>query len=1238
MVPPAILALLAILAYFLMPDYRVGEQNISIRKNTKGSVNEAFSAEEPDLSSVVSMVAPESDISALLKAAAIAEFNDLPAELDEALQALELAAPLCPEVPYYRAMVAWKQGEVEHFRSLRSQLAQRDAEGRLSGLLDDWLNAMQRGTLRRVSLLIDGRDYRSATEVLRNAFPDGMPTLGLRLEFLAAQSRIENQWSKTTGEIESLILEYPRLKIARLLLADHVFIQYPDDPWVWDTYASLAVEDDSVAKNAAQSWFMALESQHVSEQSLIAYATLAQTYPKNLQFQLAYRRALASFRERNESLDDPFFAARERGLAYFRQGKLEAAKSNLLYALTDRWNDERTLGGLAAVYQKLGDKRQAQAYFQRAVNHNLDPKLLPRWRSSLNSLRYWHLIHRAEEALARGWLADVAEMLIQAEKFDSDNSRTYLLRAELANAQGQPQQAFSHLKQALQLTPRNAEVLWAALRYIRESGGDGAALEWIDGLDDDQQEILVTEQQRLRIEQAMNRLNVVKASKNIEAIRVAVNEGLELNPVSPWHRRELASTLVTLGDDERGDKLMAGWAASTVSPDMQYAYAIYLEDRGELKAAIYALESVPGNQRNYTLVRTLERLKRNWILERFQPVGAPLEPAKRRDLVNLQDKYADHPVMTVSLAGIWLQSGERERALILYRRLRDSKLHAFDSNLALAGLSLDLREFGDFPQLYANTLSNVSTGEEGAQLEALQSRYFLEYGRKYEADGKLIVAMSMYRRAAKKQWHGRNAAQLALLRVLSVYRRIEADQLSEKLVGQAGEMPISSVLDLADVLRETGDIERGREVLRGLVERIDGSALEWRRAMQQSASLSYWDLAENFALRVLAMQQGRRLAEDTDRAQLYSQATDGWLENDARTVLDNVQMRRDGHIRVGVDISERNGESRHQVPIELKLPIPSLDGHLLLRSDFVRLETGRARYIDPPASRQSVSEQANGVAIAIGWQAESWRFDVGTTPLGFRESAVTGGLAVSGSWKQFGWRAALSRRPLTADILSYAGMQVPSAAVGAGQDWGGVLASGVKLALSRDRGGRLGAWGNLQFHQLKGRSVEDNTRLALLGGVYWRLMNEPSHQIRLGGTATYMQYDKNLNATSLGLADYFSPQSYLALSVPARFFGSVDGKWSYLLAASITHAVRDEENFDGLSFGENSGNTFGYYLEAAVERRISKRWYLGLSADMQRSDFFEPNHIQLYARYTFEDRWKPVPTPPEPVDLYSEFD
>nr|WP_246386580.1 cellulose synthase subunit BcsC-related outer membrane protein [Litorivivens lipolytica] len=387
-------------------------------------------------------------------------------------------------------------------------------------------------------------------------------------------------------------------------------------------------------------------------------------------------------------------------------------------------------------------------------------------------------------------------------------------------------------------------------------------------------------------------------------------------------------------------------------------------------------------------------------------------------------------------------------------------------------------------------------------------------------------------------------------------------------------------------------------------------------------------------------------AEDDPKA-LWAAAEKNWLTRSARSTFDRIRAREDGHIWFGLDISERDGtEETFLVPVEILYPISKWDGHLLGRIDYVSIDTGDVDYIDRPSlnplttQRVEFQEKDTGIALGIGWRAEDWSVDVGTTPLGFRERTWVGGVGLSGDVGDVGWTLDLSRRPEVGTLLSYGGMEVPSDASGfQGTEWGGVVRTGGKLGLSYDLGGKVGYWGSLQAHQLTGQGrVEDNDRFGVLGGVYWRAKESVPHNIQVGVNLMHLQYDKNLINRGLDNAGYFSPQNYVSVSLPVRYFGRSGHDFSYMVGASVSHSWSREDEPFGYGEGSSSSKDFGFTVEAAVEKRISDHWYLGAAADIQRADFYEPNHFVIYARYTFKDRWSPVPTPPEPPIPYSDFD
>lgn len=390
-----------------------------------------------------------------------------------------------------------------------------------------------------------------------------------------------------------------------------------------------------------------------------------------------------------------------------------------------------------------------------------------------------------------------------------------------------------------------------------------------------------------------------------------------------------------------------------------------------------------------------------------------------------------------------------------------------------------------------------------------------------------------------------------------------------------------------------------------------------------------------------------RLATSPSLRQLYDNAGEGWISRSVKADLDIMHAKHDGYVTFGGDYSGKDSEnSALQIPIEVSIPITNWDGHLLLRTDVSLLDSGDLAYYSKQDGQNSdaiIHAKDNGVALGVGWQAATWSADIGTTPIGFNEQTWVGGINVAGDFGDLGWKATLSRRPETSSTLSYAGMTVPENAPSQdaqhqGESWGNVVSTGIKLGGSYDIGGPVGFWSSAQYHSLTGHNVEDNSRLSLLGGTYWKLLAEDDTRFSVGLNALYFDYEKNLSEYTYGSGGYFSPQRYISLSLPVNYYQRVGTTWSYSLSAAVSHSWSQEDGEYNSIEASSKGGGLGFSLEAAIEKRVSKHWYLGAAVDIQRSDFYEPNHFLLYARYTFSDRWQSVAMPVEPLQLYAEFD
>lgn len=1235
LLPLGVLTGIAVLAYLSLPDNKPKLVHI-------GQDGSAVQVEETELNTGLE----EDEISPLMAEISLAEYyGNTPFAL-ELLGKLESLDPASPEIIFHRGILAADQGNLTEAKGYLRRLKDVAPHARRTPQLQSYLDIKQgenEQLLSQARLRASMGDFARALRLFSEIFPHGVPTLALRIEALSYQSHVDALWLKTRTELEVLNREFPNLDEAQLLLADHLFQHYPHEPWVYQTYEKLAVGDSKLAKKAAASWLHALDSQRPSASSITGYATLATRYPGNMNIQISYRRAMARFIEMNESLDDPFYRAREEGLAYLKQDRVAAAESHLRYALTGRWGDERALAGMGIVYQRQGDHRRAMYYFQRALNNNQHPDLTPRWRELKRTSSYWYLLDQADRAYRAGAYPKADQLLQQALALNKESPHAFLKLAEVAKAQKQYPLADGYYQSVLRRDAMNETALWGRVTLSRDAWGIERTLTLIEQLSPSQRHLVARQYRTLKVEFAMQGIRDAKSANSESELRAALEHALLLSPESPWDRSELAEAWLSLDEKKRADRMMKNWAEADTRPEMHYAYSLYLERREQLEAAIHQLESIPGNERTAAMAQNLDRLRLNLALEPIRSAKARLSPSQITRLEGLQAQYSNNPSVMIRLANLWLDVEHRDKAEAIYQDMASEKNLAFEVKLRYAGLMLRLEHYDDFPAWYVRLATEAETSEQLGDVDVLAAQYYYSKGQTSENAHHYIVAYSMYRRAATTPWPGQNNAKIALLRVTASFDdKTEYQAFSQQLIAESAQYSAREILALSTVLHDMGNISASQSVLRQLENRSEGTALELRDAMHLAVENRDWASAETLAHLALARQQGDDIAQRGSPRDHYENAEDHWLSRDVKTVLNTLHDRTDGHIKVGLDLSDRpQGESVQHIPVELRLPLPSLEGHLLLRMDYARIDSGRTTYLDPTSlARLPISETADGVALGVGWEASHWRADIGTTPLGFRSSTLVGGVALRGSVADvLAWRLALSRRPETSDTLAYGGMQVPSqAASHADQEWGGVVATGVKLGLSKDAGKQLGYWGNAQYHQLTGESVESNSRLAFQGGLYWRLINEEARNLRVGTSVMYMHYEKNLNERTFGHADYFSPQRFIGLSIPVKLFGRLDNDWSYLLAATITQSNKKEDALYGLSSGANSGSGFAYWLEAAVEKRLSKRWYVGLAADIRRSDFYDPNHLQLYVKYTFSDRWQGVPSPPEPVDLYSDFE
>nr|WP_302675603.1 cellulose synthase subunit BcsC-related outer membrane protein [Sphingomonas faeni] len=185
----------------------------------------------------------------------------------------------------------------------------------------------------------------------------------------------------------------------------------------------------------------------------------------------------------------------------------------------------------------------------------------------------------------------------------------------------------------------------------------------------------------------------------------------------------------------------------------------------------------------------------------------------------------------------------------------------------------------------------------------------------------------------------------------------------------------------------------------------------------------------------------------------------------------------------------------------------------------------------PSALVQADTQHASGVAVSASYDSPGVRIEVGSTPIGFDDTEVTWGFTAKPKLSQTvsaqGW---VKREPVTDSVVSYAGTRDPVT----GERWGQVMRTGGGASLSWDHEG-TGVYADVSGYRYTGTNVRDNRGYQANAGGYLPLYRGGNSTLTAGLNLNWQAFDNNQNYFTYGHGGYFSPQSFLSMSLPIRY-------------------------------------------------------------------------------------------------------
>jgi hypothetical protein len=292
---------------------------------------------------------------------------------------------------------------------------------------------------------------------------------------------------------------------------------------------------------------------------------------------------------------------------------------------------------------------------------------------------------------------------------------------------------------------------------------------------------------------------------------------------------------------------------------------------------------------------------------------------------------------------------------------------------------------------------------------------------------------------------------------------------------------------------------------------------------------------------------------------------------------------------------------------------------------------------DSTAGIASVRNQnAFGNALDVGYTYDIATADVGSTPIGFRETNVVGGIELAPKLTQnITLRVLGERRAVTDSLLSFGGVRDGLS----GKTWGGVTRNRGHIQIEGSIGQAnyfIGAGGAY----IDGDNVEHNTEVDAGAGVTYPVWQTPTQVVRVGTQVVYFGYTKNLDGFSFGQGGYFSPQDYAALLFPVSYRDQFTPDLMFSVGGSVgyqTYRSKSSNVFPNnsgaqselavlapivgasatLSGSHGSGLAGG--VNGEIDYRVRENLHIGARAGFDHSGSFSEGTGLVYARYIFDN-------------------
>lgn len=301
---------------------------------------------------------------------------------------------------------------------------------------------------------------------------------------------------------------------------------------------------------------------------------------------------------------------------------------------------------------------------------------------------------------------------------------------------------------------------------------------------------------------------------------------------------------------------------------------------------------------------------------------------------------------------------------------------------------------------------------------------------------------------------------------------------------------------------------------------------------------------------------------------------------------------------------------------------------------------------------QTATAQYTGQLIGVGANWKNWRFDLGKPVGDLPVQSWVGGVQLKMDLGAGSLRLDAARRMVPGSVVSMSGAIDPVT----GEAWGGARRNGLSAVHYHPIDSKTDWVGIARYNHITGLNIPSNRELNLQGILSRTVWSGAGQKVELGASLFLWQFQKNLRFYTFGQGGYYSPQAFGSLTLPITWTGKT-ANWAWRTQLSMGASESRESASDRypgrplldaaeqsvlgtqgptLQYAGGPGGGISTALRVQLERRLMDGFSLGLSGQIDRSEGYNPDSLQVYLR------WNPRSTSwqnatAEPLTPYSRF-